>query len=283
MAFFKRILQEPPPAAPAAGETPGTLPAVERRRAARFPVSPGFPLRAVLNYIGRDDTGAPMSASRHGWQWKGRLLDCSELGARMQLGPGHRAIVGEACDLRLSVQDFEIVVPCEVTHLRANPEGVVFGLRHDLAEAAVARDYRELVEVIALGSTLRMRTRSPQPDESGYFVERYASSRPSALTIWRNPRDGAVSAFEFILKDCMVRVALGQDLEYFSGDADGARRASSARCLEIHRLFQWVVPTCPTRCRTMCAACCGTTPNERRQRFRRKPGPSGLGPCSCSA
>lgn len=241
MAFFHRILQEPPPAAPSAGGVSGGLPAVERRRAARFPVSPGFPLRAVLNYIGRDDTGAPMSQSRHGWHWKGRLIDCSELGARMQLGPGHRAIIGESCDLRLSVQDFEVVVPCQITHRRANAEGVVFGLRHEVDDPAVARDYRQLVEVIALGSTLRLRTRSPQPDESGYIVERYASSRPSALTVWRNPSGGAVSAFEFILRDCMVRVALGQGTEYFSGDATGAHRASSARCLEIHRLFQWVV------------------------------------------
>lgn len=241
MAFFQRILQEPTSVPPAVGGPAGVLPAIERRRAPRFPVSPAFPLRVVLNYIGRDDTGAPMSESRHGWHWKGRLLDCSELGARMQLGPGHRAILGESCDLRLSIQDFEVVVPCAVTHLRANAEGVVFGLRHELAEGAAARDYRQLVEVIALGATLRLRTRTPRPDESGYLVERYASARPAALTVWRNPRDGSVSAFEFILKDCMVRVALGQGAEYFSGDESGAHRASAARCAEIHRLFQWVV------------------------------------------
>jgi hypothetical protein len=241
MALFHRILQEPAPVPSSAGVSAAALPAIERRRVTRYPVSPEFPLRVVLNYIGRDDTGAPMSESRHGWHWKGRLLDCSELGARMQLGPGHRAIVGESCDLRLSIQDFEVVVPCQVAHLRANAEGVVFGLRHELDDGPAARDYRQLVEVIALGSTLRLRTRTPRPDESGYFVERYGSARPAALTVWRNPRDGAVSAFELIFRDCMVRVALGQGTEYFSGDAAGARRASSARCAEIHRLFQWVV------------------------------------------
>jgi hypothetical protein len=246
MAFFKRILREPPPAASLLEGGPLVLPPpVERRRAPRFAVSPDFPLKAVLNYVGRDDTGAPMSNSRHNWHWKGRLIDCSEYGARLQLGPGLRAVIGETCDLRLGVQEFELVVPCHVTNIRGNDEGMVFGLLHDIADPAVLGDYRQFVEIIALGSTLRLRTRTPQPDDSGYFVERYASTRPSSLTVWRHPRTRAVSAFELILKDCQVRAAAGRGAEYFSGEGDGARRASAARCLEIHRLFQWVVPNLP--------------------------------------
>jgi len=63
---------------------------------------------------------------------------------------------------------------------------------------------------VALGSTLRLRTKTPKPDDSGYLVEKYASSRPSRLTVWRHPTGGMVSAFEFILKDSLVRAAVGQ-------------------------------------------------------------------------
>ncbi len=247
MAFFKRILQEPPPPAVAkpARQTLILPPPVERRHVQRFPISPDFPLNAVLSYVGRDEAGVPLSTSRAGWNWKGRLIDCSELGARMQLGPGHRAVLGEVCDLRLAVEDFALSVPCRVTNIRRNEDGMMFGLRHDIADPALLRDYRQLVEVVALGSTLRLRTRTPRPDDSGYFVERYASARPSRLTIWRHPHSRAVSAFEFVLKDCIVRASFGRTAEYFSGDDDDAQRASAARCLEIHRLFQWVVPNLP--------------------------------------
>lgn len=54
-----------------------------------------------------------------------------------------------------------------------------------------------------------------------------------------------VSAFEFILKDNLVRAAVGQGLEYFSGDGTGSRPAIAAQCAEIHRLFQWTVPNLP--------------------------------------
>src|SRR3954470_21585621 len=105
MLFFKRILKEPV-------ATSSTAQAVERRSEQRFTISAEFPLKAVLSFVARDESGAPMSNTRHGWNWKGRLIDSSEEGARLQLGPGIRIEVGEACDLKLSVQDFELTVPC---------------------------------------------------------------------------------------------------------------------------------------------------------------------------
>jgi hypothetical protein len=251
MLFFKRILKEPKseptasgPAAPAA--PPPEVPAEERRSSRRFKLQPEFPLKALLSYVGRDDTGAPMSSSRHGWNWKGRLLDCSDFGARMQLGPGGlRAVVGEACDLRIGVDDFEINVPCHVTNIREQESGMIFGLRHDIEDAATLRDYRQFVEVVALGSTLKLKRKSTKPDESGYFVEHYGSSRPSSLTIWRHPANTAVAAFEFILKDSMVRAVAGRGLEFFAGDDTGSRPATPVRSIEILRLFQWVVANLP--------------------------------------
>lgn len=252
MPLFQRIfgtkdpaVSTPPRSSAGASSPPDAPPPQERRRAPRFVVSPDFPLKAVLGFVGRDESGVPLSSSPHGWNWKGRLIDCSEQGARILLGPGLRAVIGETCDLRLAVQGFELTVPCHVTNIREQADGVVFGLRHDITDAAILRDYRQLVEVVALGSTLRLRTKTPQPDESGYLVERYASSRPSRLTVWRHPEGGMVSAFEFILKHSLVRTAVGQGLEYFSGDGTGFRPAAAVDCAEIHRLFQWTVPNLP--------------------------------------
>jgi hypothetical protein len=244
MLFFKRILKESPAAPEAAA--PAT-PAPERRGELRFTISPEFPLKAVLSFVARDESGAPMSNTRHGWNWKGRLIDCSEEGARLQLGPGIRTEIGETCDLKLSVQDFELTLPCHVTNLSDEPEGVVVGLKHAIEERETLEAYRQLLDVIALGSTLKLQSKTPKPDESGYIVEVYGGTRASRLTVWRYPgKGGEVGAFEFVLKDNMVRAAAGQRVEFLADIAGtGSQPASSEKCVEIGRLFQWVVPNLP--------------------------------------
>jgi hypothetical protein len=241
MLFFKRILKEAPPAAGAA------TPVVERRSEQRYGISAEFPLKVVLSFVGRDDTGTPMSNTRHGWNWKGRLIDCSEEGARMQLGPGIRTETGETCDLKLSVQDFELCVPCRVTNLTDHPDGVILGLKHLIEDAETLEGYRQLLEVLALSSTLKLQSKTPKPDESGYIVEVYGGSRSSRLTVWRFPdKKGGVAAFELLLKDNLVRAAAGQRVEFLADiDGTGSQPASSEKCVEIGRLFQWVVPNLP--------------------------------------
>lgn len=245
MAFFKRSPKDSAAVSAPAAPAPA-LPAVERRSQERHPVSPDFSLKATLCYVGRDETGAPMSDSRAGWHWRGRLVDCSDAGVRIQLGPGLRAMVGESCDLRLGIHDFEITVPCHVTNINETAEGAVFGLQHAIMDEATLLSYRRIVEVMAIASTLRLLSRADQPDESGYLVETYGSDRSARLTLWRHPSDASVSAFELQLSDCQLRAAEGQGIEYFSGAAGGSRPATAQRCHDIHRLFQWVVPNLPS-------------------------------------
>lgn len=235
MLFFKRILKEPEPTA--------STPAVERRSAKRYAVNPAFALKAVLSFIARDDTGVPMSDTRQGWNWKGRLIDCSAQGVRIQMGPGLKVELGDPCDLKLTIQDFELTVPCHITNIREQPEGMVFGLKHDIEDAVTGSAYRQLLEVIALGSTLKLQPKAAKPDASGYIVEMYVSPRPSRLTVWRHPADKSVAAFEFQLKDNLVRGAAGHTVEFLADlEGTGSRPASTEKCLEIGRLFTWVVP-----------------------------------------
>ena len=236
MSFFKRILKEPEPVAT-------EVQRIERRSVPRFAISPQFPLKAVLSFVARDESGAPMSNTRHGWNWKGRLVECSELGARMQLGPGIRAEPAENCDPKLSVQAHEITVPCHIANITDQPEGLVLGLVHDLSDPAVRHDYMQLLEVVALGSTLRLQHKTDKPDTSGYLVEVYAGTRPSRLTVWRHPADESVAAFEFQLQNNVVRAAAGRGAEFLADVAGtGSQPASNDQCLEIGRLFTWVVP-----------------------------------------
>jgi hypothetical protein len=218
----------------------------ERRVQQRFPINPAFPLKAVLSYVGRDDSGAPMSASRHGWNWKGRLLDCSHTGARLQLGPGLKPVIGEPCDLKLSVEEFKLAVPCQVRNIQEEGEDMIFGLEHDNMNNAIRAAYEQLVEVLALGATLKPRYREPVLDKTGYLVEQFANDRPSRLTVWREKTSRGVVAFEFLLKEHIVQAASGQPMEFLMGtDATGAEPASAAKAMEIRRLYTWVLPNLP--------------------------------------
>jgi hypothetical protein len=244
MLFFKRILKEPEPVVVANAAPP--VPLVERRSVKRYAVNPQFPLKAVLSFVGRDDTGTPMSNSRHGWNWKGRLIDCSEQGARIQMGPTLSVAARDLCDLILTVDDFQLTVPCHIANIREHDGGMMFGLKHDITDVTTLTAYGQLLEVLALGSTLRQKSKTTKPDESGYLVERYVSDRPARLTIWRHPADASVSAFEFQLKDNLVRAAAGHGMQFLTGDGAGARPATAARSLEIQRLFNWVLPNLAT-------------------------------------
>ena len=230
MQLFKRILKG----------SDAKVQRVERRSTQRFALNSEFPLRAVLSFIGRDDTGALMGNSRNGWNWKGRLVDCSEYGARMQMGPKLKAITGDSCDLLIFVEDFELTVPCRIANIRESDEGSVYGLKHNIENEVTRRSYRQLLEVVALGSTLKLLSKTSKPDESGYLLEHYVSNRPARLTIWRHPANESVAAFEFQLLDSLVRAAVGYSIKYFSNP--GTRPVTTRKALEIQRLFRWVVP-----------------------------------------
>jgi hypothetical protein len=190
-------------------------------------------------------TGAPVSNSRHGWNWKGTLVDCSEQGLRVRLGPGVRTEVGETCEVRLSGADYELRLSCVLSNLSEDKEGVWFGLQLEFADPQNWQAYCRVLEIAARSAALQPEGRSDRPDESGYIVERFASDRTSSLTVWRHPDDGEVSAFELVMRDWTARAATGQVAEYFSNNEGGSRPASSAHTLEIHRWFQWAAGNLP--------------------------------------
>ena len=228
MQFFKRILKAPEP------EVKG-IAREERRSAQRLAINPKFPLKTALSFTDGDDT-------RQRRDWKGRLINCSAVGARIQLGPAALAVRGDYCDLKLSLEGFKLVVPCHITNIRVERDGIHFGLKHDIDDAATQNAYRQFLEIVALGATLKPKFKLSKPDESGYLVEQYAGDSQSRLRVWRDRADRKVAAFEFLLKDCLVRGAREQAVEHLDGTATGAQPAAPNKAAEIQRLYQWVVP-----------------------------------------
>lgn len=232
MLFFKRILDTRKSEAPS-----------DRRGGSRYAVHPGFPVQTVLNIAGRDELGQPLeSKNDEGWDWTSRLIDLSFSGARVQVPRTIAAERGDPCRLKIDVQGYELEVPGRVAHIAERRDSFLFGLALDLGASRTQAAYRQLVELVALGSTLKL-LRPLQPDDSGYLVEEYAGEPASRLLIWRSMAGREVSAFEFQLKDCTVRGLAGREgVECFPGvDATTTRQASGQKGEEIRRLYQWVV------------------------------------------
>jgi hypothetical protein len=232
MQFFHDILQPS-----AEGARP------ERRGARRLSIHADFPLRTALSFIGRDEHGQPLGTKRAAWHWKGRLINCSERGARLQLAPSVRPVDDEECDLQLNLDGFALSVPGRITNLQEEADGVVCGLKLAPADEETAAGFRQFLEIVALGGALKPRPKAAPVAGSGYVAEHYTSDWQSRLSVWRYPKGGEIAAFEFVLKDCLVRWAHGQKIEYFNGAEAGITSALSFnRSWEIRRLFQWVVP-----------------------------------------
>jgi hypothetical protein len=221
MQFFKRILQSSEKA----------IAPEKRQGGQRLVVAEEFPLRVALGEAGDR------------WNWKCRMLNCSEPGVRVLTGAAVTVVTGAPCNLRIDLEGFELMVPCVVSNQRRQGERLFLGLKQVIADAETLGAYRQFLEIVALGTTLRLHVRRSQPPGAEYLVEQYVSARRSCLNVWRHPSTAMVAGAEFIMKDCLVRVMPGNPLEYYAGpEATAALRASPAQALEIHRLFHWVVP-----------------------------------------
>lgn len=233
MLFFKRILD--------VSKKPATT--ANRRGDSRFVVNAGFPVNALLQITSRDELGQLAKAKRNeGHDWPVKLVNLSSTGARLWVPAEVRSKRGDFCRLKLDVQGYQLIVPGSVTHAAKQNGQQVFGLVLDLAAANTAAGYRQLIELVALGSSLVL-AKPLQQDGTGYNLEVYTGEPASRLSIWRSLASGEMIAFEFQLKDCLVRGHDGSTgLECFTGtDSKKALPAQPAHSSEIKRLFQWVV------------------------------------------
>jgi hypothetical protein len=251
MKFFNRILKQAE--IDATEEQPS-----ERRGKPRYAISPEFVLRATIK-LAPGTAAVPAAGTAAGAAdtgWDCQVLDCSEDGLRIQMLPSFRVQARALCHLILSVHAFELVVPCQIANVRHQGAYVIFGLNLAIEDETTWAAYWQFLEVVALGATLKLHRRATEPDASGYVVESWANHRPARLTVWRHPSDGGIAAFEFRLKNYLVRATAGGKVQYLTGTA--ARPTTPARTEEIQRLFRWVVlnlnATVPADVRTFLTA-----------------------------
>ena len=234
MLLFKRILQV----------ATGNKASREKRRTTRYELNPEFPLKAVLSLTGRDNFGNPLKASDNkGWDWKGQLMNFSSTGARIALPPAALAARGDDCQLKLSLDRYLLVVPSRVAHLKEHRDHMVIGLELNLTESQTRQAYRQLVELVALGSSLKL-VKHVESDNSGYLVEQYGGKEDALLTVWRDSVQQMVMAFELKVREYYIRgTSKNRKMNYFVADEDKVLKpVATAMNPELQRLFQWIVP-----------------------------------------
>lgn len=234
MLFFKRILSA----------ATGNRASREKRRTNRYEINPAFPLRAVLSLTGRDNFGNPLKAADDkAWDWKGQLVNFSSTGARLALPPAALAARGDECLLKLSLDRYQLAIPSRVAHLKEHRDHMVFGLELNLTVSETRQAYRQLVELVSLGASLKL-VKSGRVDETGYLVEQYGSKEEAMLTVWRDPDQQTVTAFELKVREFHIRgTSKSRSLKYFyADDAHELKPVASTMHPEMQRLFRWIVP-----------------------------------------
>ncbi len=214
----------------------------DRRGASRYDLNARFPVKSILNIMGRDDHGQLLKAKGGaGMDWRGKLINLSTTGARIQLPTTALALRDDPCQLKIDIQGYRLVIPGKIANVIERPDHIMFGITFDLGAAAINAAYGQLLDLVALGSSLKL-TQPRKSDASGYLLEQYEGDG-SLLRVWRSLESEEVSAFEFVLRDSMVRgLAAQAGVECLNGtDVATALAAKGPQAEEIHRLYQWVV------------------------------------------
>ncbi len=225
----------------------------DKRKTKRYYVGPAFPLKATIILPDTDTTGRKTKSGDKadaGRNWGGSLFNMSNVGLSLQLPPAAVAARGEETVVTLAIDGHELKVPCSVAHFRVQNATAHCGLKLEDSTLTQSKAYLQLLEAVALGSTLAPVEGGVSHSRPGLRSERYKAARPAILTAWRGEENGQLAGFELVLGDhCLHGEAGHAALEIFSSEAKGSRNAWSAPGFalsagveneELRKLFRWV-------------------------------------------
>ncbi len=229
MSFFKRILRF----------KKETIAQQEQRHAQRYPLNADSPLQCVLQLGHRHRSG--------------QVINLSGTGVSLRTAKDLEATRDQACRLTFSLGKYQLAVDATVAHSRAADRHLTLGLALKFAGFEIQKSYLQLLEPIAIGTTLAPASAGLlRETEPGIITDRYYSPGDAQLTIWRNFAGQSVHGFEFRMRDYFVRShGAPPNLEIYTceesqpgrqGYAGPALRKAGDKTAEIRQLFRWVVP-----------------------------------------
>jgi hypothetical protein len=222
----------------------------DKRKSKRYPVGHGFPLRATIQLIGRDQ---PDPRVKDTMGWGGHVANVSSQGLSLQLPPSAVTFRGEETVVVLKLEEHELKIPCTVAHYRVTSTHATCGVKLNFNDPSVEHGYLQLIESVISGSTLEpAKLKALGKDPQGTSREQYVAENGVMLTAWRNKKTGALESFELVVDDMCIR---GQQVSPFyeafkRGDPEGETGKSAISAPdyklvrkphpEIRQLFRWV-------------------------------------------
>lgn len=216
----------------------------DKRKAARHPVGPGFPLKGTVGLRGLASTSC---------DWSGSLADLSSCGASLLLPPAAATIRGEKSILRLTIEQHALQLPCVVTYFRVLSTHAVCGLRLEFPDFNGQKAFSQLLEAVCIGASFApVKVSALAGHPPGLKLEQYRADAQSRLAVWRKSADRQIDSFELVLGDhCLRGEAEGPTLEVYARQAAGgagkaARSAPAYRLTagvaeEVRQLSRWVL------------------------------------------
>jgi hypothetical protein len=245
MLLFKKILDFQ--------KTDGGL--LDKRGAKRYPVGAKFQLKARVGLSAHDGEGNALPANKAApMDWGGQLANLSHTGLSIRLHPAAVAGVGEACTLKLELDNRLFETDGKIAQFRVSPHFVTCGLALNFPDSYTRKAYLQFMEPVVIGSTLEpLPTSKVKQDLPGLVKEQYEGESECVLSVWRDTSGRSPKLFEFLLHDYCVRGNTelpGLKISFRDG-AKVAKRASRPAFpvslppslkAEVQQLFQLVVP-----------------------------------------
>ena len=218
----------------------------DKRKAKRYPVGPGFPVKVFVSLARVDDRGQPVdSPGGKGQDWGGLLVNVSAGGVSVALARSASAKRGDPCRLRLALNHRTIEIEGKVAHFRSDNRGAVCGIELDFGQPELRRAYGQLLESVAIGGSFAPFPVSPaKRAEQEFHQEMYRSTKGSVLTIWRRTPRSPPMAFDITVGDYSLRwdTMSGRHIIRASGDS---RQPNPGEREDIHQLTKLVLPNLP--------------------------------------
>jgi hypothetical protein len=212
----------------------------DKRRSTRYPVGSGFPLKATLNLVGQ--VGAPRGS---GVNWSGRLANLSTNGVCVQLPPATATVRGEQSELRLSLENNLLQIPCTVAHFRVYSSQALCGVSLEFGDFKMQKAYLQLVEGVSMGASfVSAESTVVVHNATGLAREQFRADNKAVLTAWRNPKSQELDSFDLVMGDHCVRGGTRVALEVYSRKAEKAPLAPIVDD-EVRQLFRWVLSNLP--------------------------------------
>ncbi len=165
----------------------GTEPSPDRRRKARYAISPSFPLKVVLALPDEDGDS---------WKdWSATLVDLSATGAHVEVSMAAVAYPESHCRLKLSLGTFKLEIPGTIAHFICSARLAVGGMQFSFPSQGIEKTYHKVLEPAIIGATLAPVEVSQE--NSVRYREEYVGKLSARLAIWRERRESPVVGFDF--------------------------------------------------------------------------------------